>query len=43
MSYESSKFTAKPKIDRVLAVVNVILFMVIAFCFDYMIVKLLFR
>ncbi len=44
MRYEGSpQYNEKPKIERILAVVNSILVIVIAFCLDYMLVKLLFR
>ncbi len=42
MKYEGLQSSEKPVIDRILSVVNFILFLVIAFCLNYMFINFLF-
>lgn len=43
MRYEGSQRTNKPSLDRVLNIINYALVVVIALCFNYMVVYFLFR
>lgn len=43
MRYETSQQDHKPLVDRILQVINHLLIIVIAFCFNYMVVHFLFR
>jgi hypothetical protein len=43
MKYEGSRYNQKSATDRIFAVVNFLLIIVIAFCINYMVTDFLFR